>query len=303
MARGDALDRPEPLGDLDLNRLFLGGVAAATPLFDARDAIMGDHESGQGHRHQGTQLGGETPLICTPLVGRTRERVLAEAATVVAKKPDVIEWRVDYFEAIGDTTAVLDTAKALRAAVGDTPIIFTRRSIKEGRRADRARRRGVVRLYDAVGASGLVDFLDFEMGNEPRARAPRASTSARKHGVRVILSYHNFAYTPGAGFPRPALSRSRATGCRCREGRGDAARRGWTCSTLLAATAHADAKARIPLISMSMGPLGAVTRMIGGVFGSSLSFAVGAASSAPGQIPIADLAVVYDVIRRSLGRG
>ena len=64
--------------------------------------------------------------------------------------------------------------------------------------------------------------------------------------------------------------------------------------TLLAATAQADAKARIPLISMSMGPLGAVTRMVGGVFGSALSFAVGAGSSAPGQMPIADLNAVYD---------
>ena len=71
--------------------------------------------------------------------------------------------------------------------------------------------------------------------------------------------------------------------------------------TLLAATAQADAKARIPLISMSMGPLGSVTRMVGGVFGSSLSFAVGAGSSAPGQMPIADLNAVYDVIRRARG--
>jgi 3-dehydroquinate dehydratase-1 len=71
--------------------------------------------------------------------------------------------------------------------------------------------------------------------------------------------------------------------------------------TLLAATAQADAKGRIPLISMAMGPLGSVTRMVGGVFGSSLSFAVGDTASAPGQIPIADLAAVYAVIRRARG--
>ena len=70
---------------------------------------------------------------------------------------------------------------------------------------------------------------------------------------------------------------------------------------LLAATSQAEAKARIPLISMSMGPLGAVTRMIGGVFGSSLSFAVGAGSSAPGQLPIADLAAVYEILARTRG--
>ena len=52
---------------------------------------------------------------------------------------------------------------------------------------------------------------------------------------------------------------------------------------------------------MSMGPLGSVTRMVGGVFGSALSFAVGAGSSAPGQMPIADLNAVYDVIRRARG--
>ena len=38
-----------------------------------------------------------------------------------------------------------------------------------------------------------------------------------------------------------------------------------------------------------------------GAFGSSLSFAVGEAASAPGQIPIADLVAVYDVIRRARG--
>ena len=47
-------------------------------------------------------MGGGTPLICTPLVGRTRERVLAEAASVVKKNPDVVEWRVDYFDGIAD---------------------------------------------------------------------------------------------------------------------------------------------------------------------------------------------------------
>ena len=50
---------------------------------------------------RGRTFGGETPVICTPLVGKTRDAVLAEAATVIAKRPDVIEWRVDFFEAIG----------------------------------------------------------------------------------------------------------------------------------------------------------------------------------------------------------
>lgn len=248
---------------------------------------------------RGTKLGGETPLTCSPLVGRTRERLLAETANVVAKKPDVIEWRVDYFEGIGDTQAVLDAGRAMRAVVGNTPIIFTRRSIKEGGEKIPIGDEDVVRLYDAVAASRLVDFIDFEMGNDPdHVRRVRESTQA--HATRLILSYHNFGYTPGREFLVQRFLEGERLGADVAKvavmprDRADVL-------TLLAATVLADAKAKIPLISMSMGPLGAVTRMVGGLFGSSLSFAVGEGSSAPGQMPIADLDTVYEIIRRARG--
>jgi 3-dehydroquinate dehydratase-1 len=248
---------------------------------------------------RGKKFGGETPLICTPLVGRTHERVLAEAASVVAKKPDIIEWRVDFFGEIGTTAAVLDTGRALRAAAGNLPIIFTRRSVREGGEVipiDDAR---VVELYDAVAASRFADFIDFEMGNEPEhVRQVREST--RTHATRLILSYHNFGYTPGQEFLLQRFLEAERLGA-------DVAkvavmpRDRMDVLTLLAATAMADAKGGIPLISMAMGPQGSITRMVGGVFGSGLSFAVGEAASAPGQMPIADLVAVYDIIRRARG--
>jgi 3-dehydroquinate dehydratase-1 len=248
---------------------------------------------------RGRKLGAETPLICTPLVGKTRERVLAEAAGIVPKRPDVIEWRVDFFEAIADTAAVLDVAGALRAAVGELPVIFTRRSVREGGEPIGIGDEEVVALYDAIGASGLVDFIDFEMGNDP-GHVARVRDGTRAHGTRLILSYHNFGYTPGRDFLVQRFLEAERLGA-------DVAkvavmpRDRLDVLALLAATALADAKGRIPLISMAMGPLGSVTRMVGGLFGSSLSFAVGEAASAPGQIPIADLAAVYDIIRRARG--
>lgn len=248
---------------------------------------------------RGRLMGGETPLVCTPLVGRTREAVLAEAANVVAKKPDVVEWRVDFFAAIADTQAVVDTGRALRAAVGETPVIFTRRSVNEGGTPIPLDDAGVVALYDAVGAAGLVDFLDFEMGNDPE-HVRRVVETAHAQGTRVILSYHNFGYTPGHDFLVQRFLEAERLGADVAKvavmprDRADVL-------ALLAATATAHAKAGIPLISMSMGPLGAVTRMVGGLFGSSLSFAVGDAASAPGQMPIADLAAVYGVIARARG--
>ena len=248
---------------------------------------------------RGRTLGGERPLICSPLVGRTRERLLAETANVRAKAPDVIEWRVDYYEAIGDTQAVLATGEAIRDLVGDTPVIFTRRSIREGGEPIPIDDGEVVRLYEAVAASRLVDLIDFEMGNDPDLiRLVRAAT--RASGTRLVLSYHNFGYTPGVEFLVQRFLEAERLGADVAKvavmprDRADVL-------ALLSATATAESKSRIPLISMSMGPLGAVTRMVGGLFGSSLSFAIGEGASAPGQIPIADLKTLYDIIARARG--
>jgi 3-dehydroquinate dehydratase-1 len=246
---------------------------------------------------RGRKLGGGTPLICSPLIGRTRKRLLDEAAAVVAKAPDIIEWRVDYFQDIANTSAVVKAARALRGILAGTPLIFTRRSAREGGQRIDLDDSGVVRLYKAIGAEGLADLLDFEMGNSP-AHVRKVVETAHRQGIRVILSYHNFKKTPalktlvGRFVEAERLGADVAKVAVMPKDRFDVL-------TLLSATAQAEAKARIPLISMSMGPLGAVTRMVGGLFGSSLSFAVGEGSSAPGQLPIAELRKVFRVIGRT----
>jgi 3-dehydroquinate dehydratase-1 len=248
---------------------------------------------------RGKQKGGETPLIGTPLVGRSKKRLLAELASILAKKPDLIEWRADYFEAIADTAAVLDTAQALRAACGTRPLVFTCRSSKEGGQPITIDDEQVVELYAAVSASRLVDFVDFELENDARL-VQRVRENAHANETRLILSYHNFGYTPGIDFLVDRFLEAERQGADVAmvsvmpRDRADVL-------TLLAATVRADEKAHIPLISMSVGPLGSVTRMVGGLFGSCLSYAVGEAASAPGQIPIGDLVAVLDILRRSRG--
>ena len=49
-----------------------------------------------------------------------------------------------------------------------------------------------------------------------------------------------------------------------------------------------------------MGPYGSLTRMFGWAFGSALTFAVGAAASAPGQVPIEDLNTVLGLLQKSI---
>ena len=66
------------------------------------------------------------------MVGRTREAIVDELAAIVPKGPDLLEWRIDFFEAIGDLARVVATARAIRAAAGGIPVLLTRRNVTEG---------------------------------------------------------------------------------------------------------------------------------------------------------------------------
>ena len=243
--------------------------------------------------------GGKFPLICTPLVGRTFDKLMAELDVVLHKKPDMLEWRVDFFEQIGDSTAVIATATAIKNKAGSIPLLFTRRSIIEGGEKIALTEAQVIALYKKVCASNCIDLIDYEMANDP-ANISQVRASACDSGVLLVLSFHNFSFTPGLETLASKFLLADQLGA-------DVAkvavmpRNLDDVLTLLTATRDASKKLRIPLISMSMGPLGAITRMIGGVFGSALSFAVGAAASAPGQVPIEDLNTVLGIVNKSMG--
>jgi 3-dehydroquinate dehydratase-1 len=242
--------------------------------------------------------GGKFPLICTPLVGRTLDMLLAELAIVLPKKPDVLEWRVDFFEQISDTALVIAAAAAIKKAAGSVPVLFTRRSTVEGGEKNALNEDQVLAMYTAVCESKYIDLIDYEMANDG-ANIVRVREAAKANGIKLVLSFHNFSYTP-------ALETLAAKFLTADQLGADVAKVAVMprdlddVLTLLTATPQASKKLRIPLISMSMGPLGAITRMVGGVFGSSLSFAVGAASSAPGQVPIEDLNTVLGILRKSM---
>lgn len=243
--------------------------------------------------------GGKFPLICTPLVGRSLDKIMAELAVVLPKQPDVLEWRVDFFEQIGDASAVIAAAAAIKKAAGNTPLLFTRRSIIEGGEKIALNEGQVLAMYDAVCASKTIDLIDYELANDAHNIA-RVRDAAKAHDIKLVLSFHNFSYTPGLETLTAKFLTADQLGAHVAKV-AVMPRDLDDVLTLLTATREASKKLRIPLISMAMGPLGAVTRMVGGVFGSSLSFAVGAAASAPGQVPIEDLNTVLAVLQKSMG--
>lgn len=241
--------------------------------------------------------GGVLPLVCAPLVGKNPDGLLVEARLVAAKRPDLVEWRIDHYEPIASLAAVLASARALRQTLGETPIILTRRSAMEGGRPVPISEPAVLELYEAVCRSGCVDLVDYELANA-REHVARVREMARRHGVALILSFHDFARTPPVDVLRQSFLDAERAGAdvakiavtpRCLE----------DVLTLLAATLEADRLLGIPLLSMSMGPYGSLTRVCGWMFGSTLTFASGVESSAPGQLPIDELRAAIEILRRA----
>ena len=242
--------------------------------------------------------GGVLPAIITPLVGATRDELLAEVDAVLAKAPDMFEWRVDFYAAIGDLDAVIETARAIRRAAGGIPLLLTRRHVREGGNPIDVAEAHVVALYAAACAERCVDLIDYELDNAEADRQYLRAVS-REHGVAMIMSYHDFLSTPDAATLDERFAAAERFGA-------DVAkvavmpRKPADVLALLAATERARERLAIPLISMSMASTGALSRIIGWCYGSAATFAVGQSSSAPGQIGFDELRAALAALRRAL---
>ena len=236
---------------------------------------------------RGVLIGGPHPLVCLPLVGETRTKVLEEAEALVQLQPDLLEWRIDGFESVTNIEQSLTLLKEVRSSIGDTPLIFTCRIDLEGgmREIPRETR---LELNVAAMASSDIDLVDVELCND-RAFIDAIKAQARESGTKLIFSYHNFNETPNEQFIHAKLVEAQSAG-------GDIAKFAampidyGDVLTLLNGIHRARIEAvEVPIVAMSMGPKGAVSRLAGGLFGSDITFAVGLQASAPGQIPIGEL--------------
>lgn len=244
---------------------------------------------------------GRVPAIITPLVGRDEAELDAELAVIVPKQPDLLEWRIDFFAGIGDVPRVLAAARRLRERAGGIPLLLTRRNVSEGGQPLAVDEAAVLAMYAAAIESGDIDAIDYELSNA-EADLLRLRELSRRHGVAMVVSYHNFQLTPdvdtlvgkfeqaerlGADVAKVAVMPQSPT---------DVLR-------LLEATWRATQSTTVPLVSMSMGALGAVSRVMGWQYGSSATFAVGKGSSAPGQVAVEELRALLAGTRRAAGRG
>ena len=246
---------------------------------------------------RGKIIGGAAPLVCLPLVAKDSDDLLRQNRELMPLDPDLLEWRIDGFNAVADVDHSLATLARLRSAMGDNiPLIFTCRTDLEGGMGHVSRETRLNLVMSAM-ATGMVDIVDVELCNDG-AFIETVRSAATKNGVNVILSSHDFEKTPGEAVILERLGRAQALGADIAK-IAAMPKNYQDVLLLLNATLRARTDLlEIPMVTISMGEEGLLSRLAGGLFGSDITFAMGKAESAPGQIPIRTLRQAMSVLYR-----
>lgn len=232
-------------------------------------------------------LGEGLPKIAVPNVGQNQEKILASAKEIAKAKPDLMEWRIDYYkEGIENSAELVETANKLREVVGELPILVTFRTKNEGGVLE-LNEDTYLNLVQAVIENRLGDAVDIELFHDEK-RVKKLVEDAHNYNVVVIMSNHDFEKVPAKDVIEFRLKKMADLGAdvpklACMPHSAD------DVLTLLTATNEVNNEIDNPLITMAMGDIGKVTRIAGQVFGSSLSFGAVGKTSAPGQLSIEDL--------------
>lgn len=249
---------------------------------------------------RGVEIGKDRPKICIPVIGKNDEEIMVQAKEAVVKNADIIEWRADYYDCVFQPECITNILEKLRCGIGNIPLIFTFRTGQEGgmRPIESA---AYMRLNKMAAMSGMVDFIDVEVHREPMI-VKAIMDNAHEAGAYVIGSCHDFHKTASETEMLKQLKE-------INDSAADIVKMAVMPDSmedvlnLLTVTWKAS-RAGIdkPLITMSMGDMGSISRVCGEYFGSAVTFGEACGSSAPGQFEARELHTVLNILHKKASK-
>lgn len=240
-------------------------------------------------------IGEGSPKICAPVVEVAQEDILEEGEKLaLSKSVDIIEWRIDFYDESSDISKILQTASLLRTVAGNKPLLATFRTKNEGGNKE-IEKSAYKDMITALAKSGDIDMIDIEAYFMDE-NSTKDVVNSLKENVVVVGSYHDFDKTPSYDEIIKRLDFMKSHGVSipklaCMpQNRHDV-------FTLMEATEEfAGANEGLPVITMSMGDYGKVSRVAGKSFGSAVTFGCLGKASAPGQINVDDLRKILNIL-------
>lgn len=244
------------------------------------------------------EIGAGRPKICAIVLGETERDILDLARQAAASSCDLIEFRADHFAKIKDLDAARTILGKIKAECRK-PMIFTFRTTAEGGKCE-IPNEYYRKLLSTVAEGSFADIIDVEASalNGDKDFVERL----KDYGAYVIISKHDFNQTPSQEemisnfFEMQDLGADIVKAAYMPNSKKDVI-------NLITATENITSTYEsCPVVSISMGHLGMITRLLGEFMESCITFASITKSSAPGQVNIESLETVLDVIHDNYKR-
>ena len=236
------------------------------------------------------------PKICLPITAKDKLELEEMAIALKTVPCDVVEWRADYHPTLTSRKQVEDAFAILRRHLPDRLILFTFRTQPEGGEKylsseDYLFVNRLVLLY------GHPDLIDVELAAGDSVIGILLQ-KAHRQNVKLILSSHDFARTPSTVDMIRTMEKMQDLGADLCKIAVMPSSRTDVLSVLQATVDMREKFARVPIIVIAMGKLGAITRIGGEIFGSCMTFGCAGHPSAPGQIEALNLSMMLQIINR-----
>lgn len=231
---------------------------------------------------------GDLPVkTLVPITAKTREQALAQAKVIAENKDaDIAEFRIDLLEFASDTKKVIALGQELNQILKDKPLLVTIRTSNEGGKL-KVTDQEYEKIYSEYLKKPFMQLLDIEMFRD-QAVVAKLTKLAHQKKVLVVMSNHDFDKTPSEQEIVSRLLKQDQMGADILKiavmpkSKQDV-------FTLMNATLKVSEQSTKPLLTMSMGRLGTISRIATANMGGSLSFGMIGEASAPGQIDVTAL--------------
>ncbi|WP_445536369.1 type I 3-dehydroquinate dehydratase [Acinetobacter sp. G18] len=242
-----------------------------------------------------TQPAMTTVKTIVPITAKTKEQALAQAQVIAnTADADLAEFRIDLLSFASDTKQVIALGHELKKILGHKPMIATIRTKNEGGQLEISDA-DYGKTYQAYLKNPFMDWLDVEMFRDQKVVSEIVQKAHQKK-VLVVMSNHDFQKTPSQDEIEKRLLKQDQMGADILKiavmpkSKQDV-------FTLMNATLKVSQQTSKPLLTMSMGQLGTISRVATANMGGSYSFGMIGQASAPGQIDVTKLKQILQTVQ------
>ncbi|MCU4529525.1 type I 3-dehydroquinate dehydratase [Acinetobacter sp. P1(2023)] len=242
-----------------------------------------------------TQLAATAVKTIVPITAKTKEQALAQAQVIAnTADADLAEFRIDLLSFASDTKQVIALGHELKKILGNKPMIATIRTKNEGGQLEISDA-DYGKTYQAYLKNPFMDWLDVEMFRDQKVVSEIVQKAHQKK-VLVVMSNHDFQKTPSQDEIEKRLLKQDQLGADILKiavmpkSKQDV-------FTLMNATLKVSQQTTKPLLTMSMGQLGTISRVAIANMGGSYSFGMIGEASAPGQIDVTKLKQILKTVQ------